>query len=242
MSDNASETKTTTCGPADANGAHTGSGAADPVQAPFDSSARGRPPHDDPQRQADRKLLGDLVKKAVTTGINTMLTTEEGVRAVVGAVAEKDLIGSAVSGVDATRREAVAIVGREVHNFLETLNLSEEITKILTSVSFEIRTEVRFIPNEEGKLRAKVSSGARPRVKINDVPVEEDEVEEELEAVDDDDAKSDPTTRRGARRAVRGIVERLAEATAATARAAAEVAAETAADVVNEARGHAEDE
>ena len=195
------------------------------------------------QTEDERRLLGELVKKAVSTGINTMLSTEEGVRAVVGAVAQKDIIGSAVSGVDATRKEAAAIVGREIGNFLQTLNLSEEITKILTSVSFEIRTEVRFIPNEEGKLRAKVSSGAKPKVRMRDEEPEADEAPEAAPQPDviADEPASDPRTRKAARRAVRGIVERLAEATAATARAAAEVAADATADVINEVRGDDED-
>ncbi len=197
-----------------------------------ESTASARGGH---QVENDRKFLSDLVKKAVSTGINTMLTTEEGVRAVVGAVADKDIIGTAVSGVDATRKEAVAIIGREVQQFLESLNLSEEITKILTSVSFEIRTEVRFVPNEAGKLRAKVSSGARPKVSIRGTEVADEDVDEAIEAESDSE---DVSARRAARRAVVGLVERLAEATAATAKAAAEVAAETAADVVNEARGN----
>lgn len=186
----------------------------------------------------DRRLLGDFVKKAFATGINTMLNTEEGVRAVVGAVAQKDIIGSAVSGVDATRKEAAAIVGREIGSFLETLNLSEEITKILTSVSFEIRTEVRFVPNEEGKLRAKLTGGAKPKIKMGKGAEEAAENAEDPRrsgghAAEDPEI---PAARTAARRAVRGIVERFAEATAATARAAAEVAADATADVINEAR------
>ena len=206
----------------------------------------------------ERRLLGELVKKAVSTGINTMLSTEEGVRAVVDAVAQKDIIGSAVNGVDATRKEAMSLVGREVGSFLDNLNLSEEIAKILTSVSFEIRTEVRFIPNEDGKLRAKVSGGAKPKVKIRSdrEQSQEDNSGEDAdgrsrapgsaaeEHAPDDDFADDPvrtSTREMATRAVRGIVERFAEATATTARAAAEVAADAAADVVNEARRAADD-
>ena len=204
-----------------------------------ESRAQQRPTGPARDREDERRLLGELVKKAVTTGINTMLSTEEGVRAVVGAVAQKDIIGSAVSGVDATRKEAAAIVGREIGNFLQTLNLSEEITKILTSVSFEIRTEVRFVPNEEGKLRAKVSSGAKPKVTFGaDEATGESGAGKPAQAdLDPDEAAARAGTRKAARRAVRGIVERLAEATAATARAAAEVAADATADVINEVRG-----
>ncbi len=170
-------------------------------------------------------LLQELVRKAVQTTISTISTTEEGVRTVVGAVAEKDLLNHAVASVDATRKEAVAILGREIHSFLENLNVGEELAKILTSVSFEIRTEVRFVPNEDGTLRAKVRTAAGPRVVDDDG----DEV-----VADDDDADAAPRLSR--RKAVRSLVERLAEATAATARAAAEVAADAAAEVVNDSR------
>ncbi len=168
-------------------------------------------------------LLQELVRKAVQTTISTISSTEEGVRTVVGAVAEKDLLNHAVASVDATRREAVAILGREIHGFLENLNVGEELAKILTSVSFEIRTEVRFVPNEDGTLRAKVRTAAGPRV------VEEGELDSA-----DDESETDAPARSTRRKAVRSLVERLAEATAATARAAAEVAADAAAEVVND--------
>lgn len=187
-------------------------------------ATREDPSADLPEPEPHGSLLQDLVRRAVNTSINTMLTTEEGVRAVVGAVAQKDLLNSAVAGVDATRREAVAIIAREIHAFLENLNVGEELAKILTSVSFEIRTEVRFVPNEDGTLRAKVKGSAGAKMP-----------EKGVEASGEEEEPVRPT-RSSTRRAVRSLVERLAEATAATARAAAEIAAEAAADVVNESR------
>ena len=44
--------------------------------------------------------------------------------------------------------EVLRIVGQEVRRFLETVNLSGELQKLLTSLSFEIKTEIRFIPND----------------------------------------------------------------------------------------------
>ena len=41
------------------------------------------------------------------------------------------------------------VVGQELRRFLETVNVSGELQKLLTSLSFEIRTEIRFIPNDE---------------------------------------------------------------------------------------------
>ena len=174
-------------------------------------------------------LLQDLIRKALQTSISTIATTEEGVRTVVGAVAEKDLLNHAVASVDATRREAVAILAREVHTFLQNLNVGEELAKILTSVSFEIRTEVRFVPNEDGTLRAKVKTAAGPRV------VSAEDIEADLEQAVGDLPEINGGARSSRRRAVRSLVERMADATAATARAVAEVAADAAAEVVNDA-------
>ena len=47
-----------------------------------------------------------------------------------------------------SKDEVLRIVGQEVRRFLETVNLSGELQKLLTSLSFEIKTEIRFIPND----------------------------------------------------------------------------------------------
>jgi hypothetical protein len=75
----------------------------------------------------------------------------------------RELVQSTLQAVDATKREAVSMIGREVQQFLSGLNVSDELTKILTSVSFEIKTEVRFIPNEDGGLRPVVTASGRPK-------------------------------------------------------------------------------
>jgi hypothetical protein len=55
------------------------------------------------------------------------------------------------------------IVKQEVHEFLERVDLGAEMQKLLTSVSFEIVTEVRFIPNEKGTQGG--GPGVKPEVK-----------------------------------------------------------------------------
>ena len=53
---------------------------------------------------------------------------------------------------------------REFREFLESARFNEELAKILTQLSFEIRTEIRFIPNDQAlrpsvKTRARIKSG-----------------------------------------------------------------------------------
>ena len=108
----------------------------------------------------------DKLRQNIAARLTRLITSEEGLRAVVAAAAPKELIASTMEQVDATKTEAMALVGRELRTFLDHLDVGEELAKILTAVSFEIRLEVRFIPNEDGTLRANVRGGAKPKVKV----------------------------------------------------------------------------
>src|ERR1041384_2178768 len=58
-----------------------------------------------------------------------------------------------------------------------SLNVSEEIAKILTTLSFEIKTEIRFIPNSERFVGAEPDVKASVRLKRADKDKEKDEAE-----------------------------------------------------------------
>ena len=111
----------------------------------------------------DGGFLTDMIRRAVVSGVQTVFHSEEGRRSLVSALMPRELLNTAMSAVDTTKCEAVAMIGREMQQFLGSLNVGEELTKILTSVSFELKTEVRFIPNEDGTLRSSVKNTVRPR-------------------------------------------------------------------------------
>jgi hypothetical protein len=52
------------------------------------------------------------------------------------------------SQLEETKNGLYRAVAREVRDFLENTNFAEELTRALTTLSFEIKTEVRFIPND----------------------------------------------------------------------------------------------
>lgn len=118
-------------------------------------------------KEDEGRLLPDMVRRAVERSVNVLLQSDDEAKRLVGSLLPKELVQSvlqsATQAVDTTKREAVEIVAREMQQFLQTLNLSEEIRKVLTSVSFEIRTEVRFVPNPDGTLRSEVKSRAAPK-------------------------------------------------------------------------------
>ena len=102
-------------------------------------------------------ILPDIIKRGVGGLVN-----EDGIRALVkDRELPKEAVGFLMGQVDATKREVLRIVSKEVRMFLENVDLGGELTKILTSVSFEVRTEVRFIPND-----AAVKPSVRNRVSV----------------------------------------------------------------------------
>ncbi len=75
----------------------------------------------------------------------------------------KEIAGYVFSQIDDTKNATVRVVAREVREFLEAADLATELQKALTKLSFEIRTEIRFIPNEAGGIKPEVKAAVAPR-------------------------------------------------------------------------------
>lgn len=136
-------------------------------------------------RQKLEQLVPDLVKKTFAAGMGAVFTTEEGIRRVVGGARESlpEVAGYLASSADGAKDKVFEIIARETREFLSNLNLTEEIAKILTTLSFEIKTEIRFIPNSERFGGAEPDVKASVRLKKNDA------------RADDKDKKDDESQR-----------------------------------------------
>lgn len=108
-------------------------------------------------------LIPEMVKKTFAAGLGAVFTTEEGFRRLTKDLSlPKEVAGYLASTAGSTKDEIIRIIAREVHDFLNTINLSEEVAKMLTTLSFEIKTEIRFIPNDE-----KYGGSVKPDVRAN---------------------------------------------------------------------------
>ena len=114
-------------------------------------------------RQRLESLIPEMVKKTFAAGLGAVFTTEEGFRRLTKDLSlPKDMASYLASTAGTTKDEIIRIIAREVHDFLNTINLSEEVAKLLTTLSFEIKTEIRFIPNDE-----KYGGSVKPDVRAN---------------------------------------------------------------------------
>jgi hypothetical protein len=126
---------------------------------PRDRDGDGLP---DSLRQRLEALVPEIVKRTFAAGMGAVFSTEEGLRKLA-----KDNLPAAAGFVAATadgaKDRVMEVIARETREFLSTLNLTDEIAKLLTTLSFEIKTEVRFIPNSEryGGIEPDVKAGVK---------------------------------------------------------------------------------
>ena len=118
---------------------------------------------DDGLRQRLEGLVPDLVKRTFYAGLGAVFTSEEGVRKLANEFSlPKDVATYLISQAQGTKDELFRIVAGEIRGFLESLNLTDELQHLLTSLSFEIKTEVRFIPNDK-KLKPSIKQSVSVR-------------------------------------------------------------------------------
>jgi len=76
-----------------------------------------------------------------------------------------DFVRRAVSaGVGAASRskdDIMRAAAGEMRNWLEHLNLNEEVAKALAKMVIEVKTEIRFRPTEDGKLVSETSNDVK---------------------------------------------------------------------------------
>jgi hypothetical protein len=136
-------------------------------------SNTGAPPlHEDKLTETIRArlehLVPELVKKTFAAGMGAVFSTEEGIRRLAKEVSLPDVAGYIASSADGAKDKVWEVIARETREFLSNLNLTDEIAKILTTLSFEIKTEVRFIPNSERVMGAEPDVKASVRLKRTD--------------------------------------------------------------------------
>jgi hypothetical protein len=121
-----------------------------------------RTPRPDPAEESRWTSLKDsLLPGLLRRTLETAAAADDAIRGVVGEIKlPKEAVAYIVEAADTTKKEVVRVAAREFREFLESANLTEELAKILTTLSFEIRTEIRFIPNDQA-LKPNVRSSVR---------------------------------------------------------------------------------
>lgn len=156
----------------------------DPDQDPLPGAGEAeseRPKDASERRKRLEGLIGEAFRRAVErgmeAGVGTLKMADKLRDAVDDVPLPKEMAGYVFSQIDDTKNALVRVVAREVREFLDATDVANELQRALTSLSFEIKTEVRFIPNDAGGVRPSVKAKAAPKMKRRTEPPPSDEDE-----------------------------------------------------------------
>ena len=111
----------------------------------------------DPREGGIASALGDLLRKTLVAGAGAIFSTEEGIRhALADLKLPKEVVNYLVQTADKTKQDVVNALSREVKSFLKDADLAALATRILTSLTFEIKTEIRFHESESKSKKGKL--------------------------------------------------------------------------------------
>lgn len=120
------------------------------------------PPRERDDRDRGRldRMVPDLVRKLVDAGVEKLADGPESLKQVLSELRlPKEAIQLLVSQLEDAKREVTRVLAREVRDFLERASLADELTKLLSGLTLEVKTQIRFVPNEDA------TGGLRPRFK-----------------------------------------------------------------------------
>lgn len=106
------------------------------------------------------RLVPEVIKRTVEAGLDTLSRSERGrLRSLVNELRiPRDVTRYFLAQIDDTKNALLRVFAGEVRDFLENTDLAEDIRRVLTSVSLEVSTQIRFIPNDHK------STGLKPEV------------------------------------------------------------------------------
>ncbi len=119
--------------------------------APDDEDGRSE---GDQRRLYERVLpavIQRLVERAVETGVEKLTEAPENLRDLVSDLKlPKEAAQYLYHQMDDTKKGVYRVVAKELRDVLEHTNFADEIADVLTKLSFEINTTIRFVPNPAG--------------------------------------------------------------------------------------------
>jgi hypothetical protein len=95
------------------------------------------------------EILKRVVERAVESGATKLAEGPENLRHFVQDLKlPKEVLHYLYTQIDDTKNGLYRVVAKEIRDVLEHTKFADELTSALTKLSFEIKTEIRFVPNE----------------------------------------------------------------------------------------------
>jgi len=110
------------------------------------------------------RLLPELIKRLVE-GIDKFSEGKDMRQRVSELKLPKEVLALLLAQLEESKNGLYRALAKELRDFLEQTNFADELIAALTKLTFEIKTEVRFVPSQ--KPRQGVTPDIRAKVKVN---------------------------------------------------------------------------
>ncbi|MCO4754046.1 MAG: hypothetical protein KC478_06170 [Bacteriovoracaceae bacterium] len=105
--------------------------------------------------EKEDKKIGDMVKKIFSTGISAAFMTEESIRGLVQDLPlPKEIIQGLLQNAKATKTEFILSVKKELKTYLDKVDLTKEIDRVLEDYDLEIKANIKFKKKPGAKKRS----------------------------------------------------------------------------------------
>lgn len=147
---------------------HRKSAGKRPSRPPGDDD----PHHDEVEGEPGRRSVFErtvpdvfkrVIERALESGVERLTEAPENLRDIARELKlPKEALQFLYGQVDDTKKGVYRVVAKEIRDVLEHTSFADEIADVLTKLSFEINTTIRFVPNKPGK-DDEESAEAEPR-------------------------------------------------------------------------------
>lgn len=131
--------------------------AEDPYGDEYDDDLRDELRGAKSERGFTTKVIGDLAKRALMTGIGAVFMSEESLKSQLSDMKlPKEAMAYVVGQADKTKKEIVTAIARETREFLSKLEMDKVLARVLAGTTIEIQTRIKILPKEGGGLTTEV--------------------------------------------------------------------------------------
>ena len=114
-------------------------------------------------------FVPEFMRKVAVAGLGALFMTEEGIRSLAGQLKlPKEVLGYILGQAEKTKDEVGRVVSEELRRFLQSEKLRDEVLKLLSGMTIEVKAQIRLVPHEEQE-QGETGTPGRTKVTVSEL-------------------------------------------------------------------------
>jgi hypothetical protein len=111
-------------------------------------------------------FVQEWMRKIAVGSLGALFMTEEGLRALAGQLKlPKEGLAYLLAQAEKTKDDLSRVLSEEVRRFLQSDKLRDELVKLVSGMTIEVKAQVRLVPNEQ----AQKPASSTPEVTVTEI-------------------------------------------------------------------------